>query len=172
MGTSQSQRGANSAPERASPTKLRTGFQFLTKDFLRFWTVDTRQDGRSQRSAPQKRRRAWKRSGWNRGGDESAAPEESALTKHLVSKATRTRGPHRTQAPPSLRLCAEPEHPNGLDLGSARNPGPTPCRATRSLSSVDGESTHTNPAWRRHCERSPHAPVRFFFSAPPSPQHG
>ena len=39
-GASQSRKGANSAPERASPTKLRTGFQFLTKDFLRFWTVD------------------------------------------------------------------------------------------------------------------------------------
>ena len=31
MGTSHSQKGANLAPEMASPTKLRTGFRFLTK---------------------------------------------------------------------------------------------------------------------------------------------
>ena len=40
-------KGANSAPETASPTKLKTGFQFLTKDLLRFWLVDIRQEGRS-----------------------------------------------------------------------------------------------------------------------------
>ena len=49
------EKGANSAPERASPTKLQTGFQFLTKHFLRFWVVDICQEGHSQRSAPQKR---------------------------------------------------------------------------------------------------------------------
>ena len=41
-------KGANSAPERA-------GFQFLTKDFLRFWMVDIHWEGCSQRSAPQQR---------------------------------------------------------------------------------------------------------------------
>ena len=30
------EKGANSAPEMAAPTKLQTGSQFLTKDFLRF----------------------------------------------------------------------------------------------------------------------------------------
>ena len=40
-------KGANSALETSSPTKLQTGFQFLTKDFLRFWTVDIHQEGRS-----------------------------------------------------------------------------------------------------------------------------
>ena len=55
MGASQSRKEANSAPERASPTKLQTGFQFLTKDFLRFWMVDICWEGHSQRSAPQKR---------------------------------------------------------------------------------------------------------------------
>ena len=39
-------KGANSAPETASPTKLQTGSQFLTKDFLRFWMVDIRREGR------------------------------------------------------------------------------------------------------------------------------
>ena len=40
---------AKSAPEMASPTKLQTGFQFLTKDFLRLWMVDICQEGHSQR---------------------------------------------------------------------------------------------------------------------------
>ena len=42
------------------------------------------------------------------------------------------------------RVCAFVENLNlsGLDLGSARNTGPVPCRATWNLSSVDWESTH------------------------------
>ena len=84
---------------------------------------------------------------------------------------------HKTQAQLSLCHCGVPENLNlsGLDLGSACNSGPAPCRATWSLSSVDGESTHArsgaNPVWPRHCERSPHSPVRFVCSVPPSPQH-
>ena len=42
-------KGANVAPEdpeTASSTKPQTGFQFLTKDFLRFWMVDIHQEGR------------------------------------------------------------------------------------------------------------------------------
>ena len=42
----------------AFPTKLQTGFQFLTKDFLRFWMVDVCWETLSQKSAPQKRHRA------------------------------------------------------------------------------------------------------------------
>ena len=38
---------ANSAPETASPTKLQTGLQFVTKDFLRFWMVDICWEGHS-----------------------------------------------------------------------------------------------------------------------------
>ena len=45
VGASQSQKGANSAPEMSSPTKLHTGFQFLTKDFQRFWMVDIHGEG-------------------------------------------------------------------------------------------------------------------------------
>ena len=53
-------------------------------------------------------------------------------------------GRHKMQAQPSLLLCGVPENLNlsGLGLGSARNSRPAPCRAARSLSSVDGESTH------------------------------
>ena len=59
-------KGANSAPETALPTKLQTGLQFLTKDFLRFCMVDICQEGRSQRPAPENTqplapdRHAWK----------------------------------------------------------------------------------------------------------------
>ena len=38
-------------PRDGTPTKLQAGFQFLTKDFLRFWMVDIRREGHSQKSA-------------------------------------------------------------------------------------------------------------------------
>ena len=40
-------KGENLAPETASPTKRKTGFQLLTKDFLRFWMVNICREGRS-----------------------------------------------------------------------------------------------------------------------------
>ena len=50
---------------------------------------------------------------------------------------------HKMPTQLSLCLCGLPKNLNlsGLDLGSARNPGLAPCRATWSLSSVDWEST-------------------------------
>ena len=57
MGASQSQKGTNSAPETASSSKLQAG-SIANQDFLGFWTVDIRQEGHSQRSAPQKRHMA------------------------------------------------------------------------------------------------------------------
>ena len=39
------EKGANLTPEMASPTKLQTSFQFLAKDFLRFWMVDIHWEG-------------------------------------------------------------------------------------------------------------------------------
>ena len=38
-------KGANSAPETASTTKLQTGFQSLTKAFLRYWMDDICREG-------------------------------------------------------------------------------------------------------------------------------
>jgi len=50
-----------------------------------------------------------------------------------------------------------------------------PCRATWSLNSVDWERTHAmsgaNPVGLKHCEHSPHTPVIFVCSVPPSSQH-
>ena len=147
----------------APPTKQQTVFQLLTKDFLRFWMVDIRREGCSQKSAPQNRH--------------MAHPAGESALKFLAAWAARA-GRHKTQAQPSMRLCGVPRNPNlsGSGLGSARNAGPAPWRAAWSLSSVDGESSHlwtgANPVWPEHCECSPHRPVTFVCSAPPSPQHG
>ena len=48
--------GAGSAPRTASPTALQTGLQFLTKDFLRFWMVDIRREGREGHGETQGKR--------------------------------------------------------------------------------------------------------------------
>ena len=52
-------------------------------------------------------------------------------------------GRHKTQAQPNLHLWGVPKNLNlsGLGLGRARNSGPAPCRATWSLSCIDGECT-------------------------------
>ena len=149
--------GGNRGPREASSTKLQAGFD-ANQDFLGFRTVDICREGRSQRSAPQKRhtehlrRRARctprKLSVWD-GGGKNPQPL--------------TGGDHAHQAPGQLS-CS--------DLGRAQNAGPTksaplwstqepepewlrpgermqprdhitvPGRATWSLSSVDWESTH------------------------------
>ena len=64
--------------------------------FLGSWMVDIHQEGRSQRSAPQRRHMAhlrWrshcvprKLNSWDCGGDKThCSPGESVLTKHLVA---------------------------------------------------------------------------------------
>ena len=81
-------KGANSASETASPTK--TGSQFLTKDFLRFWMVDIHQEGRGWRPAPQNRHKAHptggcRNRGWDHGGDKAHCTRTSALVKLLAA---------------------------------------------------------------------------------------
>ena len=144
--------------------------------------VDIRQEGHSQRSATQKRHKAH----WTRHARKPRlGPQrgEGALHPGRVRPSSswlpELLGPwrHKTQAQPSLRLCGVPENLNlsSLGLGSACNSGPAPWRAAWSLSSVDGGGTHlwmgANPVWPEHCECSPHRPVAFVCSAPPSPQH-
>ena len=70
--------GGNSGPREASSTKLQAGF-VANQDYLGFWMVDICREGRSQRSAPQKRHPAHLRrrvhcalrkpSSWDGGGD-------------------------------------------------------------------------------------------------------
>ena len=85
-------KGANSAPETASSTKWQTGFQLLTKDFLRFWMVDICREGHSQKSASQKGHKAYptgtpRNWGWDPGTTEEgrrSAPRKSVLIKLLA----------------------------------------------------------------------------------------
>ena len=91
--------------------------------------VDNRQEGRSQRSAPQRRHTEHLRRhagctprkprGWDGRG------KKSQLAKHLVTWAAWTSDRHKTQAQPSLHLCGVPENLNlsSLGLESAGNPG-------------------------------------------------
>ena len=172
-GASQSRNGANSAPERASPTKLQIGFQFLTKDFQDSgWLTSARRVTARDQLPRRDTRHTGPGMPGNRGWDRRG------------EKVPYTRGECARQAPGCLscsdqegikrrpnRACAFVEYPK---TGTARDSGPAPCRATWSLSSVDGEDTHTwagaNPVWPEHCECSPHTAV-FVCSTPPSPQH-
>ena len=63
---------------------------------------------------------------WDRECDQDAMTTwESALAKHLVTRAPWTWEGHKTQAQPSLCLCGVPEKLklSSLDLASAHNPG-------------------------------------------------
>ena len=83
-------------PQRGIPYQTVNRLPVSNQDFLGFWKVDISREGRSQRSASQKRHMAhwrWahllpprKLSGWDRGGDKMhSPPEESELAKHLVA---------------------------------------------------------------------------------------
>ena len=74
-------------------------------------------------------------------------------------------------------FCGIPENLNlsGLGPGSPHNAGPTPWRAAWSLSSVDGESTHTRPErGQTQCGRNtgsaPHT-RQWHLPAAPLPPH-
>ena len=99
---------ANSAPEMASPTKLQTGFQFLIKDFLRFWMVDIHWEGRSQKRHKEHPTGAWETEAGTAEGIRCIAPRESALIKLLVASAARTG--EGTKLRPN-RVCAFVEYP-------------------------------------------------------------
>ena len=184
-------RGANSSPETASSTKLRAGSQLLTKSS---WDPGQLISARRVAVRDQLPRgdtwHTWDSSLAAHPGNRVAGtgevikthhpPGECTLDKHLVAWAARTWEGHKTQAQPSLCLCEIPENLNlsSIDLRSAHNPGPpqtVPSRATWSLSSVDQETkppwVGANPVWPRHCEHSPHTPVIFVCSVPPSLQH-
>ena len=102
--------------------------------FLGSWTADIHQECRSQRSAPQTRHTAHllrvllhtqdtERLEW--GCDKMHhTPGGRALAKPPGHLSCSDLWGHKTQVQPSLHLCGVPENLNGLDLGSARNPGP------------------------------------------------
>ena len=104
--------------------------------------VDIRQEGRSQRSAPQRRHTAhlrWRNceAGTGEAIRRSLPPGESALAKHLGTWAARTLEGHKTP----LWSTREPE-PEGLSTQPRARLRQFPCRTSWSLSSVDRESIH------------------------------
>ena len=121
--------------------------------------VDICQEGRSQRSAPQRRHMAHlgqrsrctprKPNGWGGGGDKTPSPPgESAhqAPGHLsCSDLGRAQNAGPTESVP-LWSTREPE-PDRFRPGKCMQPRvhfrQFPCRATWSLSTVDQENTHT-----------------------------
>ena len=85
-----------SLPQRDILYQTASRLPVANQDFFGFWTVDIRQESRSQRSAPQKRHTAhlrWacllpprKLSSWDWGGDKTHSPHgETVLAKNLVA---------------------------------------------------------------------------------------
>ena len=102
--------------------------------FLGSWIVDICQEGHSLRSAPHRRHTAHLRkhshcaprkpTGWYKGRDKMHRPTWGVCACQAPGRLLRPR--KGTHAQLSLCLCGVPENLNlsGLDLGSARNPGP------------------------------------------------
>ena len=99
----------------------------------------------------------------------------TALAKHLVTWAAWTWEAHKMQVQLSLRLWGVLKNLNlsGLDLESARNPGPTSGSSWQSNLEPEKHRpwTGTNPVQLKYCEHSPQTPVVFVCSVPLSPQH-
>ena len=153
--------------------------------------VDIHREGRSQRSAPQKRHTAHLRrrarctprkpSGWFGGANKTHPPTGGGCARQAPGHLSCSDlGRHETRAQPSLRPCGVRENLklSGSGLGSARNPGTAPGSSRQSNQEPEqcrrGKHTHVSPGRPsavRRCERSPHTPVTFLCSAPPSPQH-
>ena len=168
----------------ASPTKQQTGFQSLTKDFLRFWMVDIHLEDHCQKSASQNRHKAHPTStprnwGWDHGGDKVQRRGQLRRGRSSSSWLPELcgRGRHKTQAQPSLCFCWVPRNLNlsCLGLGSARNSGPTPWRAAWSLSRVDEGRTHTATGRKSSVVGTlwvlPTHASDICLQCPPSPQH-
>ena len=107
--------GGNSGPREASSTKLQAGF-VANQDLLGFWMSNSRREGRSQKSAPQKRRTAHlrkctsctprKASSRDGGGDKSQAPcLPSTWSPELL-------GPRKGTKRRPNRVCAFVEYPS------------------------------------------------------------
>ena len=143
----------NCSPSKTSSTKLQAGF-VANQNFLGFRTVDI-----TRNQLP--RRDTWHT--WegapivhpeNQGARTGEAIRHTphlgvtALAKHLVTWAARNWEGHKMQAQPSLCLCGVPENLNlsGLDLGSARKPGP----ASDSSHQRNLEPENCRP-WKNTC---------------------
>ena len=143
------------------PTKLQTGLQFLTKDLLRFCVasdqlprIDTR------RTHPTGARGSW---GWA-AGEKARRTQESAPVKLLAAWAAPAGKAQNAGATKSALLW----NTRKLEPRAAQGRLPIEQCSRGEHTPVSG----ANPVWPEHCECSPHTPVTFVCSAPPSPQHG
>ena len=128
-------RRGQSRPQRSTLYQTEADF-VANQDFLEFWTVDICREGRSQRSAPQKRHMAHLRKcarcthrkpgSWDGGSDKPQPSTGGDCVRQAPGHLSWTWDVHKTQAQPSLHLCGVPKNLNlsGLDLGCAHNPGP------------------------------------------------
>ena len=190
MGHSQSQKARGKLrPRDGIPYQTASRLPAANQVFLGSWTADILQEGRSQRSAPQRRhtvhlrrcsRCAPRKPRLGRGGGKTHRPPgESALAKHPVAGAARTWEGHKTQAQPSVPLWTTREP-------GPEQPRPGKCTQPRALlrqvlqSNLEPEQRRpgkrTRREWRQtqrgpDTARAPHAPVTFVCSAPPSPRH-
>ena len=149
--------GAISAPETSILHQTVSRLPVANHVFLGSWTVDICQEGRSLRSAPQRRHTAhlrWcshgaprKPSARDQGGDKDHGPPgtvhlPSSWSPELLRPGTGTTRRPNESVP--LRSAREPE-PDQLRPGKCMKLGAHfgqfPCRATWSLSSVDREGT-------------------------------
>ena len=165
----------------ASPTKLQTGFQSLTKDFLRFWMVDIHWEGQIQKSAPQKRHKVHLTSvarnwGWDHGGNKvhctwgECVPEAPGSLSCLDGEGTKRR---------PRRVWAFVKYPRtwtwiAYACKVHATQGPLLVEQIGAWEVYMGKA-HTpweegKPSVARTLI-SPHMPVTFLCSAPPSPQH-
>ena len=151
--------------------------------FLGFWTVDIRQEGRSQRSSPERRpivhlRRQSrcaprKPSGWDGGGDKMPRPTWGVCAGqapgHLsCSDLGRAQNAGPTESVP-LWSTREPE-PEQLRPGKCTQPrgrsGEFPCRASWSLTG----KAHTLRAEQIQCgpdtASAPHTCQCYLFAVP------
>ena len=76
--------GGNRGPREVSSTKLQAGF-VANQDSLEFWMVDIHQEGRSQRSAPQKRHKAHLRRHTRLHPENQAAGKGKVIRQQLHS---------------------------------------------------------------------------------------
>ena len=149
--------GAISAPETIIPHQTVSRLPVANHVFLGYWLADICQEGRSLRSAPQRRHMAHLRwyscsapgSGQDQGGDETHGPPGTVRSPRtwLPELLGPGKGKKRVQTTESVPLWStqEPE-PEKLRPGKCTKPracfGQIPFRATWRPSSVDMESTH------------------------------
>ena len=181
-------RGAISAPEVASSTKVWAGYQLLTKSS---WDpgqlISTKRVTAKDQLSREDAWHTWDSAPTAHPGNQLAGTREvircTALLGRVCSPSTwspELLGLGKGTKRRPNQVCAFVEHPrnlnlSGLDLGSPSNPGPAldsfPVEQPGAWA-VWTRKAHTpwmgaNPVQPRRCEHSPLMPVIFLCSVPP-----